>query len=113
MRATMEVTLVWSSAPREVFEQRLAVPEAATAHDAVRASQLPACFPALDWAAMTPGLWGRAATWDTLLKPGDRLELCRPLSVDPKVARRERFKRQGARTTGLFARRRDDGKPKA
>ncbi len=40
----------------------------------------------------------------------DRLEIYRPLTVDPKVARRERFSRQGARTTGLFARRRAGGK---
>jgi hypothetical protein len=30
--------------------------------------------------------------------------------VDPKVARRERFKKQGARGTGLFAKRRKGGK---
>jgi hypothetical protein len=34
----------------------------------------------------------------------------RALKVDPKVARRERFARQGARTTGLFARQRPGGK---
>ena len=30
----------------------------------------------------------------------------RELKVDPKVARRERFVKQGARTTGLFAKKR-------
>ncbi|HYP70717.1 MAG TPA: RnfH family protein, partial [Variovorax sp.] len=44
------------------------------------------------------------------LKDGDRLELCRDLVVDPKVARRERFARQGARGTGLFAKRRTGAK---
>ena len=34
------------------------------------------------------------------------IELCRALRVDPKVARRERFKQQGARRTGLFAKKR-------
>jgi putative ubiquitin-RnfH superfamily antitoxin RatB of RatAB toxin-antitoxin module len=48
--------------------------------------------------------------WDQALKDGDRIELCRPLTVDPKVARRERFKRQGAKGTGLFANRRKGGK---
>jgi putative ubiquitin-RnfH superfamily antitoxin RatB of RatAB toxin-antitoxin module len=28
----------------------------------------------------------------------------RPLQVDPKVARRERFRQQGTRAAGLFAR---------
>jgi hypothetical protein len=39
------------------------------------------------------------------------VELYRPLLVDPKVARRERFRRQGARNTGLFAQRRPGAKP--
>jgi len=44
------------------------------------------------------------------LRAGDRLEIYRPLRVDPKVARRERFAKQGARTTGLFARQRPGAK---
>ena len=93
-----------------MFEQILMLPEGATLRDAVSASELTARYPSLDWAALTPGVWGRAAPWDRLLAAGDRVELCRPLTVDPKVARRERFARQGARTTGLFARQRPGGK---
>jgi len=50
-------------------------------------------------------IWGRHAEGTSVLKDGDRVELTRPLRVDPKVARRERFQRQGVRTAGLFARR--------
>ncbi len=107
----MQVTLVYSPAAREVFEQVLTLPEGATARDAVLASALSARFPALDWAALPAGLWGRAVDWHQALKEGDRIELCRPLTVDPKIARRERFRRQGARATGLFAKRREGGKP--
>ena len=107
----IEVTLSCSPAAREVFEQILRLEPDATVSDAVRASQLPQRFPDLDWRhAMTPGIWGRAVAWDQALKDGDRIELCRPLKVDPKVARRERFQRQGARGTGLFANRRKGGK---
>lgn len=108
---TLAVTLLWSPAPREVFEQALRLVEGATLQDALAASELPARFPDEDWLAMAPGIWGRATDWTACVRQGDRIELCRPLKVDPKVARRERFKRQGARTTGLFADRRDDGKP--
>lgn len=100
-----------SAAPREVFEQTLRLAPGTTVNDAVLASGLAQRFPDLDWRhAMTPGVWGRAVAWDQALKDGDRLELCRPLTVDPKVARRERFQRQGARGTGLFANRRKGGK---
>jgi len=107
----IEVTLSCSPAPREVLEQVLSLAPGATVGDAVLASELARRFPALDWRqAMTPGIWGRTAQWDARLEDGDRVELCRPLEVDPKVARRERFQRQGARGTGLFANRRKGGK---
>ncbi|MDN6886771.1 RnfH family protein [Variovorax sp. CAN2819] len=108
---TIEVTLSCSPAPREVFEQVLSLPSGATLVDAVKAGDLSLRFPDLDWRhALTPGIWGKAVEWDQALKDGDRVELCRPLTVDPKVARRERFQRQGARGTGLFANRRKGGK---
>jgi uncharacterized protein len=56
-------------------------------------------------------IWGVKATAQQALHDLDRLELCRPLRVDPKVARRERFAKQGARTSGLFATRRPGAKP--
>jgi uncharacterized protein len=107
----IEVTLCCSPAPREVFEQSLQLAPGATVTDAVKASGLAQRFPELDWRqAMTPGIWGREVDWNQPLKDGDRVELCRPLAVDPKVARRERFQRQGAKGTGLFANRRKGGK---
>ena len=105
----IEVTLAYSLAPREVFEQTLSLPDGATAGDAVRASTLTGQFPTLDWHAMSPGIWGKAASWDRPLVHQDRIELCRALLVDPKVARRERFQRQGAGRTGLFKKRLREG----
>jgi putative ubiquitin-RnfH superfamily antitoxin RatB of RatAB toxin-antitoxin module len=107
---TVAVTLLCSPAAREVFEQSIDVAPGTTASGLVARSRLQQCHPGLDWRAMTPGVWGKPVDWDRVLVEGDRLELCRPLSVDPKVARRERFQRQGARATGLFARRREGGK---
>lgn len=57
------------------------------------------------------GIWGRKVSANHVLKPGDRLELYRALKVDPKVARRQRFKRQGAKRSGLFATRRPGAVP--
>jgi sulfur carrier protein len=45
------------------------------------------------------------------LRDQDRVEFYRGLRVDPKVARRERFSKQGARASGLFAKRRPGSKP--
>jgi putative ubiquitin-RnfH superfamily antitoxin RatB of RatAB toxin-antitoxin module len=106
----IQVTLLCSPAPRVVHEESLTLDDGASAQGAVLASGLAARFPELDWRALQPGVWGRAVAWDCALKDGDRIELCRDLTVDPKVARRERFARQGARGTGLFAKRRAGAK---
>ena len=55
-------------------------------------------------------VWGRRVELTTPLKDGDRLELLRPLTVDPKEARRLRFNQQGSRAAGLFAKRRQGAK---
>lgn len=55
-------------------------------------------------------VFATAVEWTQCVSDLDRVELCRPLTVDPKVARRERFRQQGARGTGLFAKRRKGGK---
>lgn len=108
----MRVIVCWSPAPRQVLEWPLDVPAGATVADAVRASG----FAAAAGAAREPaegelGVWGRRCTPQQALREGDRVEIYRPLRVDPKVARRERFQRQGARAAGLFAQRRPGGKP--
>jgi len=55
-------------------------------------------------------VWGKAVQTDTPLVQGDRLELLRPLLVDPKEARRLRFNQQGSRAAGLFAKKRQGAK---
>lgn len=88
--------LVWrSERAGQVQELELTLPAPATVADAVRAA---------GWQITAGcGVWGRPCTLDTVLVASDRVELYRPLTVDPKVARRERFAQQGARGAGLFA----------
>ncbi|KAF1042613.1 RnfH family protein [Xylophilus sp.] len=99
--------MVWSPVPRTVQERLVALPSGATVADALRASGLQAQSEAADAAA---SIWGRAAATGQPLRDGDRIELCRPLRVDPKVARRQRFRAQGSRAPGLCAHR--DGPPR-
>jgi len=90
------VTVAWSPGPREVEEQALQLPEGATVQQALAAA-------GVDPAQYEVGVWGRRCDAATVLRENDRVELYRPLRVDPKVARRERFRKQGARAAGLFA----------
>lgn len=107
--ATITVVVVSSPGKSKILERCVQLPLGATLADAVRRSGL------LD-AKLTPaqwpvcGIWGRVVESSQMLANHDRVELYRPLTVDPKVARRERFARQGARSAGLFARQRTGGR---
>lgn len=105
------VTVAYSPAPREVLEWNIELPEGATALQAVQASGLAAACPDLDLQACEIGIWGRECERGVLLRDRDRVEIYRRLLVDPKVARRERFRKQGARAAGLFAKKRPGAKP--
>ena len=108
--AELSITVCFSPAPRTVCELALQVPAGSTLRQAVAlaASQppWPAGWDLARCASLTPSLWGRKVAWDAALREGDRVALCRALRVDPKVARRERFSKQGARRAGLFAKKR-------
>lgn len=104
----MRITLLHAPAPRAVRDVTLELPDGSRAGDALAASGWLADHP--EWATLTMAVWGRRCTADALLRDGDRLELLRPLRVDPKVARRERFQGQGARGAGLFKQRRPNSK---
>ena len=104
--AEMELRVVVCASPAagQVLVVEVTLPSGSCVADALDASGLvlPLDAPC--------GLWGEAVPRDALLRDGDRVEVYRALTVDPKVARRERFVRQGARNAGLFARRRPGGK---
>lgn len=107
----MRITVAYSPQSRQVIERELQLPEGITARQALQASGLLDERPELQSGLLDVGVWGRSCTPGQLLEEGDRLEVYRPLRVDPKVARRERFQKQGARSAGLFARRRPGAKP--
>lgn len=107
----MRVMLVFSPARRVTVESALELPDGSTVATALTISHWRERF-ALDARNdLTFGIWNHPATLHTLLKPDDRVEIYRPLSVDPKRARRERFRKQGAKAAGLFAARRPGAKP--
>ncbi len=72
------------------------VPEGATVLDAIRASGLLERFPEIDISSQAVGIWGKARALDVLVGAGDRIEIYRPLLVDPKEARRLRARKTAA-----------------
>ena len=106
----IRVTLVFSPSAREVHECVLSLEPGATVAQALHRSGLLGRFPGVIADALTLGVWGKKATPHQVLQDLDRVEIYRPLKVDPNVARRSRFVQQGARSAGLFARKRPGAK---
>ena len=106
-----KVVVCWSPGPRQVQEEALELPPGATVRDALLASSWTREAAGAAPPEAEVGIWGRRCTPDHLLREGDRVEIYRALRVDPKLARRERFRRQGTRAAGLFAGKRPGAKP--
>jgi putative ubiquitin-RnfH superfamily antitoxin RatB of RatAB toxin-antitoxin module len=62
----------------------------ARVRDALEAVRRIPPFSGLDLEAQTVGVFGRIVALDEVLGPDDRVEVYRPLLVDPKEARRRR-----------------------
>jgi uncharacterized protein len=107
--STLQITVMYSPAPRVVHERVLSLSTGVTVMQALQQCGLLAECPEIDLSqpeAFTVCIWGKKTAPDL-----DRLEICRPLTVDPKVARRERFQKQGSSRAGLFSKRRAGAKP--
>jgi hypothetical protein len=87
--ASIEVTVVYCAAPGKADETVLQLPAGSTLRDAVEASGLLRRHPGID-PAHGAGVWGRRRSPETVLRDRDRVELYRPLTIDPKEARRTR-----------------------
>jgi putative ubiquitin-RnfH superfamily antitoxin RatB of RatAB toxin-antitoxin module len=72
------------------------LPAAATVADALRAAGADPAFAGIDVEGSPIGVFGTPARREQPLHPGDRLEIYRPLTLDPKAARRARVKQARA-----------------
>jgi putative ubiquitin-RnfH superfamily antitoxin RatB of RatAB toxin-antitoxin module len=90
----LNVTVACSPAEGVVDEVELTLAAGATVDDALRASGLLERHVALAALPTGVGVWGRVCGRDQPLFQGDRVELYRPLLIEPKEARRLRQRRQ-------------------
>lgn len=63
--------------------------EGATVAQAIEKSRIADRFPDQDLGKCEVGVWGRVVGRDHRLRDGDRVEIYRPLLIDPQKARRE------------------------
>ncbi|MCO7227402.1 RnfH family protein [Pleionea sp. CnH1-48] len=74
------------------------VAEGATAREAIELSGILPLFPEIDLASSKIGVFSRVVTLDHPLREGDRVEIYRPLLIDPKEVRRRKAEEKRALT---------------
>ena len=99
MSAVLHVRVAYSAVPREVDEVTLELPAGSTLADALVASGLLARHGLVMDEQLAVGIWAKARPLHTPLRESDRVEIWRPLQVDPKEARRKRYRKQTPKAT--------------
>lgn len=84
----VQVELVYAPLDLPLIQLHLNVSVKATVGDVVKQSGLLDSHPEIDGLAV--GIFSEQVKYDTLIKQGDRIEIYRPLLIDPMEKRRQR-----------------------
>lgn len=87
----IHITVAYAT-PDKQLEIPLVVEESCTVALAIDRSRICDHFSEIQMANIVVGINSRRATLDSLLQSDDRVEIYRPLIIDPKDARRSRLK---------------------
>lgn len=91
------VELVWSPQAGDVQHRWLEVQDGTTLESALHGCADFMAAQGKPLAELRIGIWGRARPLSTVLRERDRIEVYRPLTVDPMEARRLRYAKRGER----------------
>lgn len=89
----MKVQVVYASKTKQRLLM-LEVPEDCTLEKAIEFSGILTAFPEINLVKQPVGIFSKKAELSTLLQPGDRIEIYRPLTIDPMQKRRLLAKNQ-------------------
>lgn len=89
MSESLRVTVV-HALPERAWRVDLVLQVGSTVATAIEQSGFAAAFPGFGTVDDRVGIHGRRCAPDTPLRDGDRIEIYRPLLIDPKDARRKR-----------------------
>ena len=86
---TVEAVVAYATARRaQLFEVRM--PAGSSVRQAIQACGILSTVPELAGQELDVGIFGQSCRLDDTVRDGDRIEIYRPLTVDPKVALRQR-----------------------
>lgn len=89
MAEMLRVSVIYVDEQQQKFESSLTLPVSSVVRDAVLASGVLGHYP--DWRIddLSLGIYSQRATLDDVLYDADRIEIYRPLLIDPKDRRRK------------------------
>ncbi len=85
-----QVELIYIPINEEAIHLKLEYVQNMTVADLLQKSGLAKTNPEISEFKL--GIFSKSVSLDTIIKPGDRLEIYRPLLIDPKEKRRQRAK---------------------
>jgi len=85
----INVQVVYAAPDRQAILE-VAVDTPCTVEHAIEQSSMLQQFPAINLQTQTVGIWGKRVPLDKPCANGDRIEIYRPLIIDPKQARKKR-----------------------
>lgn len=84
----MKIGIAYASTSRQAW-LTVEVPDGATIVDAIERSGIRQQFPEIDLEQQKVGIFGKLAKLDATLADGDRVEIYRPITCDPKTVKRK------------------------
>ena len=85
----MQVEVVYAT-PQVQLVHRTEVAVGITAGEVLDEACATTAFAGVNWREHAIGIFGKVCHAQTVVRPGDRIEIYRPLEVDAKTARRRR-----------------------
>ena len=80
----MKIAIVYAN-PKRQFWTTVDLPEGSKVQDAIDRSSVLRQFPEIDLATQKVGVFSKVVGLDSPLEDGDRIEIYRPLTADPKT----------------------------
>ncbi|MCL7422484.1 MAG: RnfH family protein [Methylobacter sp.] len=86
----MNVGVCYAQADKQLW-MRLEVPENSTIEEIIRLSGILIQYPEIDLSMQKVGIFGKIAKLDVTVQEGDRVEIYRQITADPKQVKRRRI----------------------
>ena len=80
----MQIGVAYSEQAQQIW-LTIEVPDEATVKDAIERSGILRMFPHIDLATQKVGIFGKIVKAEAPLRPGDRVEIYRPIICDPQT----------------------------